>query len=289
MEPSIHLSGFGPATGFGVAEALEAANPDSLSADTIRAGLGSRAAKQIRAIDVLDNVASTNDFLLEHDFSDIHGRLVVAERQAAGRGRRGRAWRSPRGNIFMSVGWRFDATGPAPEPLSLIMGVCVCRALSSLGLSGHGVKWPNDIQVDGEKLAGILVDLKRRHASSCAVIGVGINVNLRREAAAEIDQPWTDLSSQAGIRFPDRNAVIAKVIDELAAAFEPGSDALAPFLERHWDEWDLLHGKRVRIAHNEISHEGAACGVTPGGALRVEMAEGVKQTFVSGDVSVRHA
>ena len=263
----------------------------ALDEEAIRGSMRPESALRFGVIEVLDDVHSTNDYLLMHPFADIHGRVVLAERQAAGRGRRGRAWRSPRGNIFMSLGWRFDSSGEPLDTLSLVVGVCVCRALSRLGLTGHGVKWPNDVQVNGEKLAGILVDLKRRKSGICAVIGIGINVNLRHDLAAEIDQPPTDLASHPGVGTDDRNTIIAAVADELVAVLGEGALSLTDFLHEHWSDWDVLHKNTIRVEDNGRVFEGVAAGITQNGALRLVCGSGPDDiiTFNNGEVSVRRA
>lgn len=262
-----------------------------LNEDDIRASMRPESALRIGVVDVLDEVHSTNDYLLMHPSTEIHGRIVLAERQVAGRGRRGRAWCSPRGNIFMSVGWRFESSSDSTDLLSLVAGICVCRALARLGLRGHGLKWPNDILVSGAKLAGILVDLKRRASGHCAVIGIGINVNLGDDLAVEMDQVPTDLASHPGVQANDRNIIVATVADELVAVLGAGAEALADFLHGHWTDWDVLHGKNIRVEHNHDMFDGRAAGITPGGALIVELESdpGDTRTFTSGEVSVRSA
>jgi len=265
-----------------------------LSARAIKESLSPQTRGQIRQVEVLEETSSTNDYLLQLPFSQSHGRLVLAERQSAGKGRRGRAWQSPEGNIFLSLGWRFDTGAARLEALSAVAGICTCRALARIGLVGHGIKWPNDIQVNGEKLAGILVETRSRQTEAMAVIGIGINVDIGPQAAGDIDQPWTDLAHLEGMKTSDQNVIVAAVTEELVEAFQSGSHGLADILAEHWADWDLLFGKAIHVEHQGTIHEGEAHGITPSGALRVRLSPGPGtadeiRTFISAEVSVRRA
>src|SRR6185369_14521141 len=103
---------------------------------------------------------STSSELLRRGVDAPSGTVVFAEQQSAGRGRRGRAWRLPLGaNLMFSVLWRFDAGFAALAGLSLAVGAALAQALESIGVRNVALKWPNDLQVDGRKLGGILVEV----------------------------------------------------------------------------------------------------------------------------------
>lgn len=249
---------------------------------------------QIRRLTLLAETDSTNDYLLQLPTADMHGQIVLAEKQNAGKGRRGRRWQSPQGNIFLSMGWRFNTRAVSLEGLSAVVGICTCRALSGIGLSGHGIKWPNDIYVDGAKLAGILVELKGNSHGTSAVIGVGINMHLDAETTSNIDQPATGLAGQSGLKTTDRNTIVAAVIEEIIAALEHGSRRLPDYLREHWSQWDLLAGQAVHLEYQGAAYKGEAQGITPGGALRLHVSSGPGSaaeimTFHSAEVSVRRA
>lgn len=253
------------------------------------------ALRQQIKLEILDEVDSTNDALLRVPSHQIHGRAVLAERQTAGKGRRGRRWQSPPGNVYLSVGWHFNAPASSLGALGLVAGVCVCRALERVGLRGHGVKWPNDVQVDGRKLGGILVELRGARAGCQAVIGIGINVKAGEEVA-RIGQPVTDLASQPGLPNVDRNAVVAAVLDELVAVLGEVEAGLAEFLEAEWPRWDALEGRIVRVERGPDVYEGRAGGIAADGALRVGVTavndvpvSDRAMTFHSGEVSLRRA
>lgn len=187
---------------------------------------------------VLQETRSTNDDLLGLPSRERHGRVVLAERQVAGKGRRGRAWQSPAGNIWMSIGWRFAAAPRMLADLPLVVGVCVCSALARSGLEGQRIKRPNDILVDGAKLCGILVETRSTRSGCDSVTGIGVNVRLPIEAGERIDQPWTDLHRALGDRLPARNTIVAHLLEALLPRFqdEPGITA---FLADEWPRWAL--------------------------------------------------
>lgn len=244
----------------------------------------------LRRVEVLDQTDSTNDVLLRLASAERHGRVVLAERQTAGKGRRGRQWQSPGGNIYMSMGWRFDEPATSLGTLGLVTAVSVCRAIARAGLDGHGIKWPNDIQVSGKKLGGILVELSSRGGPGCdAVIGIGINVGADDPGASQIDQPWTTLSQSLGRKAVDRNQIVGMILEELLGCLHDGAGAFEGFLAVEWPIWDLLGQREVRIECGESILDGTAQGISPGGALRVLLGGGRTAEFHSGEVSVRSA
>ena len=250
----------------------------------------------ITRLDVLAETGSTNDELLGLPNSELHGRIILAERQTAGKGRRGRKWQSPDGNLFLSIGWCFSAAAASLSVLGLVVGVCVCRALAGLGLSGHGIKWPNDILADGAKLGGILVELRSRKSACDAIVGIGINVRLDGKAAIDIEQPYTDLVSLCRPRAPDRSVLASAILEEVLSRFEAGTESFEKFLDENWPKWDLLHGEDVRVERADGVFEGRACGISAEGGLRLSVADTNAsadspqvRTFFSGDASVRRA
>jgi biotin-(acetyl-CoA carboxylase) ligase len=121
--------------------------------------------------------------------------VLAADRQTAGRGRRGGVAILAGAGLTFSVLWRFAPGAPLPGGLSLVVGLAVARALEELGVEGVQLKWPNDVLVNGHKIAGILIELvSGRGQPLAAVIGVGINLRLPPEAAIESPLGVTDLA-----------------------------------------------------------------------------------------------
>lgn len=214
----------------------------------------------------------------------------LAERQTAGRGRRGRSWASPlAAHLYFSVARRFDCGVAALSGLSLAVGVALAEALHAQGFVAAGLKWPNDLTADGRKLGGILIEVRGEAMGPCeAVIGVGLNVRMPVAAAALIDQPWCDLAGLAPARPLSRQAVLVAALDHLLPAlalFE--RDGLAPFAAR-WPRFDVLARRRVRLQEGTRVIEGVALGIAEDGALRLRTGAGERR-FHGGEVTVRDA
>lgn len=243
---------------------------------------------------VVDSTGSTNTDLM-HDASRLpSGTVLAAEHQTAGRGRRGRTWMAPRGgSLAFSVLWKFHGTTTALSGLSLAVGVAAARALEDCGVTGIGLKWPNDLllrQADGwAKLGGILIELAGEPAGGVsAVIGIGLNVEIGA-AAGTIGQPVTDLAA-TGCNA-SRNALLAAMLRQLAEVLPAfAADGFAPLAD-DWNQRHAWRGQAVQLMREAAGAEhvsGIALGAAADGALLVETSAGV-QRIVSGDVSLRIA
>jgi BirA family biotin operon repressor/biotin-[acetyl-CoA-carboxylase] ligase len=217
------------------------------------------------------------------------GSVCMAELQLAGRGRQGREWVSPFGsNLYLSLLWRNELGAAALGGLSLVIGVAVLQSLHALGVAGARLKWPNDVLVDDAKLAGILIEVTGESAGPCAVvIGVGINVRMPAQAAAGIDQPWTDLASQPGACAVSRNRLATLLLDALFTALTGFESSDLEACLREWRRHDALYGRPVLVQVAGKPVRGIARGVDATGALLIEDSAGRQQRFVSGEVSVR--
>jgi BirA family biotin operon repressor/biotin-[acetyl-CoA-carboxylase] ligase len=243
----------------------------------------------LEVLDVREQVDSTNSLALQKTQEvSRSGYVVVAEQQLAGRGRRGRKWVSPYGcNIYCSVVWQFQNGAAALEGLSLAVGVAVARALKRSGADQIGMKWPNDIVWQQRKLAGILLEMIGDAAGYCqVVIGIGINVSMAKSAElAEIDQPWTDVNTAAGVDV-SRNQLLANLLSELLptlAEFE--AKGFAAFRSA-WSALDVMLGQDVAIQLGDQTIVGVAAGVGDNGSLAIDTESG-RQWFHGGEVSLR--
>lgn len=262
---------------------------DLLDAAAILAEVAPATRARLGDLAVHAQLDSTSSELLRRVALDSRDRLVcLAEVQTRARGRRGRAWRMPLGGgIALSLLQRFEGAMASLAGLSLVAGIAVVEALQDCGVSGIGLKWPNDLVADGRKLGGILVELGGDAMGPChAVIGIGINSRLGVHGAA-IDQPWTDLATLGGGAAPSRNLVAARVLEHLVDALDAfaarGFAAFAPAYARH----DVLRGRAVRVLMAAgAQEEGIAHGVDARGALRVVFADG-ERVLDAGEVSLR--
>ncbi len=211
---------------------------------------------------------------------------VLAERQSAGRGRRGRQWISPFGrNLYFSLVWPVEGGTRELEGLSLVAGLAVREALQAAGLGNAALKWPNDVLVRGRKIAGILLELLGDPADSCQVIiGIGLNVNML-QPPEPIDQPWTSLQRETGERA-DRTLLCSRLCDALAHWLvrhrQQGFAALRP----EWEQAHAWQGCQVQLSSATRTVSGRVLGVTDQGALRLDV-NGREQLFSGGELSLR--
>ncbi len=216
------------------------------------------------------------------------GSACLSEYQSAGRGRRGRGWVSPFGcNLYLSLYWRFERSMTEIGGVSIAVGTVLARALSEQA-ANVALKWPNDVLVDGKKIAGILVDVQGAADGPVdAVIGIGVNLHLPAHASRQIDQPWTDLQKQADKTVP-RNQFAARLLGELLDAMQLFQrHQLSSFIPR-WRQYDLYHGEQVTLFHPRRKIRGVHKGIADDGSLLLEV-NGKLCRFQSGEVSLRGA
>jgi BirA family biotin operon repressor/biotin-[acetyl-CoA-carboxylase] ligase len=262
---------------------------DLLDRREIVAALPSDLRLRIHEIAVHWQIDSTNSELLRRvDAKAPDLAVCLAEVQSHGRGRRGRNWHMPlAGGLALSLRKRFDTSMAALAGLSLAVGVALVRALEDSGFEGIGLKWPNDVYVDGRKLAGILIELGGDALGPChAVIGIGLNLRLDVRVAERIDQPWIDLASLGTIELPSRNLLAARLLTRLVEVLDQFERAGFASFADAFAQYDVLHGQPVRISTADRQRDGIAVGVDHSGALRVRGNDG-EFSVDSGDVSVR--
>lgn len=247
-------------------------------------------------VEALAECESTNALLLQKKPANaaaaVSGSVLVADRQTAGRGRRGRRWWSaqvsPADSLTFSLLWRFPR-GAALSGLSLAVGVALANALAELGASGVRLKWPNDLLVETPegfaKLGGILIELSSGASGTAAVIGIGLN--LRPPLEVPPDQPAAGIATTMVDGLPERHALFATVLRHLVLTLDLfAAHGFAP-LRPAWERSNAYADRAVRlIDESGPDLVGRCLGVDDDGALRVETVDGVRRWLV-GDVSLR--
>ncbi len=223
---------------------------------------------------------STNDDARQAAFDGAAaGLVVVAERQEAGRGRRGAAWICPPGEgLAFSVLLRPGEKKALWPRLSLAAGLAVAEGLDRHGVAAE-VKWPNDVWIGGRKVAGILVEA----GEDFVVAGIGINVGVREFPAALAGEA-TSLALECG-EAPGLPVVLVSVLERLAvwqARIGTGFDELL----RRFRERCALTGKRLRLTCADGILTGEAAGIGDGGELLVKMPEGLRRIVQAEEVRV---
>ena len=211
--------------------------------------------------------------------------VVTAERQTAGRGRRGRKWVSPFAeNIYYSLVLRMDGGMRQLEGLSLVVGLAVLSALRGVGITDAGLKWPNDVLVGNKKIAGILLELVGDPADVChVVLGIGINVNMR--LASEVDQAWTSVYLESG-HLVNRNALIARLNDSLLEYLKRHATEGFSAIQAQWEQNHLWQGREVSLIAGVHQVDGTVLGIDQQGALRMRV-NGEEKVYSGGELSLR--
>ncbi|MFJ2541120.1 MULTISPECIES: bifunctional biotin--[acetyl-CoA-carboxylase] ligase/biotin operon repressor BirA [unclassified Pseudomonas] len=242
--------------------------------------------KESWPIAVFDSIDSTNaEALRAIGRGQAAPFLVLAERQISGRGRRGRKWVSPFAeNLYYSLVLRIDGGMRQLEGLSLVVGLAVMRTLQKLGVTGAGLKWPNDVLVGNKKIAGILLELVGDPADVChVVLGIGINVNM--QVAEEVDQQWTSMRLESGTTC-DRNVLVFELSEQLQSYIQRQQVGGFSVLQAEWEENHLWQERSVSLIAGVSQVDGVVLGIDSQGALRLQVS-GVEKVFSGGELSLR--
>jgi BirA family biotin operon repressor/biotin-[acetyl-CoA-carboxylase] ligase len=224
-----------------------------------------------------------------------HGTVVVADSQSGGKGRLGRKWASPPGcNIYMSVILR-PSIPPRDAPLlTLLAAVSSALALRRATGIEAMIKWPNDIVARGRKIGGVLLEMRGEpDRVAYAVLGVGINVNMKRKALPVDVRPHaTSVLEETGGEYP-RAGLMAGVLDELSSGLDAlEKEGAAPLIGKCRELSSTLR-KRVRVKTGSETFTGTALDMDHEGRLLVRTQKGEVRRVSSGDVemlrAVRHS
>lgn len=264
-----------------------------LDAAAIKSNLSVSNHTRIRELELLPVIDSTNAHALrrvqERALMPGPGQVYVcmAEMQTAGKGRRGRHWVSPFGhNLYLSVLREFTSGASSLEGLSLVIGIALVNALQEWGFGGLGLKWPNDVLWNEQKLAGILIEISGDVAGTCqVVIGLGLNLKLKPDNMMGVEQPWAALA-QMGFVQQDRNRLFGRILDRVLTALERFQMSGFGAFADDWNRLDISAGKQVELSSAAGSVTGLGLGVDAGGALLLDTAAGIRR-FQGGEVSLR--
>lgn len=258
--------------------------PDLLLPAEVQAALRTRVFG--RYYHYLEETGSTNDVARELAAQGApEGTLVVAERQAKGRGRMGRSWSSPAGGLWFSLVLRPAIHPSGVAGANFLAGVACAEALSSLPGVRPRIKWPNDILLQDRKVGGILLELSAEaDRVNHLVLGIGINVNVDLDDfPASLRSNSSSLAAHLGRRV-SRLDVLASVLEALEEWYNRWlREGFAPVIAA-WREWQESLGKQVRVIDAQGEWLGTAIDVDDHGALLVERAPGMVRRVLSGDI-----
>ena len=217
------------------------------------------------------------------------GTVVIAEAQTAGRGRLGRTWHSPRGvNLYCSIVLRPPLSPAAVPQVALVAGVAAAAALAETPGLAPRLKWPNDVLIDGRKVAGILTEMEAEvERVHHVILGIGVNLNAPRAAfPPELRERATSLFLATGRRV-DRAAVTGRLLAALEARYGRFLEGGFEAVRAEWESYSCLTGTDVRVASAEGEMAGRVLGLDADGALMLARPDGTSTRIVAGEVTVR--
>ena len=260
---------------------------DVLSAEEIMSSIHTEwAGRQVIYFDETDSTNIQAKRLAEQKAS--HGTLVVADRQNGGKGRRGRVWTSPSGvGIWMSLILRPKISPASASMLTLVAALAVREGIEKETGISAGIKWPNDLVLNGKKICGILTEMSTELMEIQYVVpGIGINVN-QTEFPDEIKETAASLYLESG-KLWKRSGLIAAIME----AFEKNYDIFLKTedmsgLMEEYNQYLVNRGKEVCVLAPQGEYRAMANGINREGSLLVTRADGTREEIISGEVSVR--
>ena len=252
----------------------------NLVAETLRGGLFTRIVG--KRLLFFQEVGSTMDEALRRaERGTEEGTVVVAETQTASRGRQGRAWVSRTGNLYLSV-VLYPSLQTLPY-LNSLCGVAVVRAIANISGLKPRIKWPNDILLEGKKVAGVLVESaiagEQVHHS---IIGIGINVALEADEIDEIAGGAISLNHASAGDIP-RDELLREILQQLDALYIQLNHGDTPVEE--WEELLDTLGQRVKVTWQGEEYVGFADGIDAQGSLLLREDRGTMRTLAAGDAT----
>ena len=212
-----------------------------------------------------------------------HGTVVTAHEQTAGRGRHGRYWASPPGNVHLSIVLRLDLPPPRLAELGFVAALAVADAVDVYVPGRAALKWPNDVLVDGAKISGILIE----HAEAAAIIGIGLNVlHVPQQTPYPVTSLGALIQRDGSEEDGEVDAVREILLEALARRLDGWqSDGFAR-VRADWLRRAHPFGTRLHVSTQAGVIEGCFVGLADDGALLLDTAGDVRRLVV-GDVSIR--
>jgi len=260
-------------------------SPDTLLPAEIRQGLGTSVIGC--KIVCLQETGSTNAvaFRMAEEGAP-EGTTVIADSQTGGKGRLGRVWASPPGvNLYCSILLRPQIQPMEASQLTFLSVVALARAIEKLTPLSPRIKWPNDILIEGKKVAGLLNEMSAETDKvNFVVLGIGVNLNMTiDEFPAELRHPATSLYLESGVRVrrTDFARCLLQELDSIYGTFL--REGYGP-VRSEWLQRSRLAGERVTVSNNDRVTVGRVSGIDEYGALLLEVDDGTTVQVLAGDV-----
>ncbi len=213
----------------------------------------------------------------------VEGTVIIADEQTAGKGRIKRVWLSPKGNIALSV-ILYPSVAYLPS-LIMLASLAVVHSLEAVSGLKFQLKWPNDVLINGKKVCGVLIESNvRGNIVDYAIIGIGVNINLRLYDFPEIQPTATSLSEELG-RDVSRLSVIRCLLVEIERLYL--ALATEGSIYEEWRDSLVTLGRRVQVKSGKTIYEGVAESVAKDGSLLLRHSDGSLSKIIAGDVTLR--
>jgi BirA family biotin operon repressor/biotin-[acetyl-CoA-carboxylase] ligase len=261
--------------------------PDILTSAALTAGLDAKVLG--RKVICLPSAGSTNSeaYRLAEDGAE-EGTVIVADSQLQGKGRLGRIWHSPPGvNLYTSLILKPPILPVDAFQLTFLSAVAVARAIEASIATPPFIKWPNDILLNGKKVAGLLNEMSAEtERVNFVILGIGVNLNMLPDQFPEdLRYPATSLAIESGRKI-NRLQFVRQLLESLDSLY---TDYLNNGYGPIRDEWVArcgMIGCRVAVSGTSEQIEGIATGIDDSGALLVRKESGVMARVLAGDVKV---
>jgi BirA family biotin operon repressor/biotin-[acetyl-CoA-carboxylase] ligase len=282
---SLERDGFGieavPSQGYRITSV-----PDILRLSDIKPGLKTRIIG--KEIEILPEVVSTNTLAMERASNGApEGAVVIAETQTGGKGRLGRKWASPKGNLYLSLVLRPDIPMYKAPLITLMGAVAVASAIRKQCALDTVIKWPNDILISGRKVSGLLTEMSAeqdriRHI----VLGIGVDVNMElEELSPDVRELTTTLAGAAGKKF-DRADLLREILRDLDHWYQVFLSDVQDVLSE-WKSLNMTIGNRITVSGAGETLEGVAQGIDNEGRLVIRLDDGAIRAVAAGDVTIQ--
>lgn len=219
-----------------------------------------------------------------------HGTILVADRQTAGRGRRGRSWLSESGeNLYFSVLLKPEFAPAQAAMLTLVMAQAVAEGIDTVCGCECRIKWPNDIVLNGSKICGILTEMQLEGSRiKHVIVGVGINVNAHQaEFAAEGLRYAGSLCGELGFKV-DKEKLLKTILERFKGLYEAFcQEGSLKNMQKAYEARLVNYGKEVKVLEPKGAYQGVALGINDKGELLVRREDGTVEEVFAGEVSVR--
>lgn len=232
------------------------------------------------------SINSTNQWAKDHseNFKEQTLTIITADSQTAGRGRFHRPWITTHGeNLCATFAFIAPQNFTHFANLSQIMAIAACKTLDAFGFKAN-LKWPNDILINKKKVGGILTETSIVSQKTVIIIGIGLNINMRKEDLEKIDQPATSLYSETTKKFS-----IDSILNSLIKLFIPKfyilkNEGFYPLLKEYNEK--LIHkiGDILVVKNGKVSSTGSFVSVDKNGALSLKQENNKVVKYFSGDL-----